>query len=168
MRKILVLLIAFSLSGCQNKSNPSDSPQNLVLRDIAALQTRHIPDADQGENFNAYRRLESLTRGRVNLDELSLSFYEDLLSEDVEATHTKFWLDWLIANDATLTFKSMQEATTKANEAISEVFPKSPNMQKLRIKNGLSKDDTSKDELLRLKYLENRSALVIMLPPPNE
>lgn len=159
---IFFLLVLFSSCG---ESPAPVEPERIVLDDIASMQSRRLGTADQDENFRAFRRLEALTRDEFDLDHLSYEFYSTLLSEDSLAKYTEFWLNWLIKNKERLTYESMHRAVDSANNNISLTLPDEPNMVKLRVKNGIDSADTSKDEILRAKYLENLSNLRLPLLP---
>lgn len=164
MRKLLLMMVATILLGCQNAKSVNEEALSIVLNDIAAMQARRSPDADQSETFSAYRRLESLTRNRVNLDELSAEFFTDMLGEEVLANRTKFWVEWVVQNMDYLTTGKVQAAIDNANEEISLTLPDNPDLAKLRVKNGISANDTTQDKILRRKYMENKLSLELKYP----
>ncbi|WP_222935954.1 hypothetical protein [Neolewinella lacunae] len=164
MNSLFVIILPFLSFNCHNQRTFNSATEAIVLQDIARMQTRRVPEADEAENFAAFRRLESLTKGKVNLDELAYEFHESLLNEDALANYTKAWLDWVITNRGKLTDTQLQAAIDRANAVISLTFPDQPDMLKLRIKNGVADYDTSKDQALKEKYFKNISDLKLEYP----
>lgn len=162
--KWLAACVLTMVFGCNISWGSNEHLDEFILQDIATVQSRHMSQVEQAEVFEAFRRLESLTRGRVDLDSISYIFYNDLLKEDTLSSYTQFWINWVIINRGRLTVNAVKEAVDQANAAIYVSFPEQLDIVKLRIKNGIDAGDSTKDQSLRDQYLEMMEELKIDYP----
>lgn len=148
---LLLGLILSSFYSC-DKADPNatacDVDYDLINRYVNDLNLLMNKESEglYAEAFSAYRRLEVITKSTYNTDSLYYMYTTGINNRNKMSDVVDYYITWLAVNKCSYTIQDASRAFDEANSKHEwPDYTSATYIERLRMKNGLSKNDMSKD-----------------------